>query len=316
MYNCSKKFQKSQRYSGQAIVIAMIIIVVSVIIGMSVISRSLRDKRAASVERSSGEALEISDSVINIFSTVDTENLFNNVEYENGQIKRIEGIAKLEEYFKDVGVESDVSSLFKNCNNSESGIVVSMDKVDSQRVELLESNTLGYRLNPLQVSDQCVLSIKGDPVASSSVGLIVDKIYGKGYPSSVEYKKYGYDDTVAYCITADSTGCKSTTIADGGWILLNSGTPIKIDLKENKDGYALDEVRITSIGGITGVESSLNVAGCAGAMDLKMVKLSVMTTCDGESRGKEVLVPGPYNLTYSTMFDYVFYNNQGFFQPY
>lgn len=316
MNNCSKNHQKVKRYSGQAIVIAMVIIVVSVIIGMSVISRSLRDKRSAIVERSSGEALEISDSVINIFSTVGSEKLFNNVEYENGQIKRIEGITKLEEYLKDVGVESDISSLFSGCNDSESGIVVTMDKVDSQRVELLESNTLGYRMNPQQVADQCVLSIKGDPIASTSVGLIVEKVYGKGYPSSVEYKKYNYDDTAAYCITTDSTGCKSTVVADGGWTLLNSGTPIKIDLKESKDGYALDEVRITSIGGITGIESSLNVAGCAGAMDLKMVKLSVMTTCDGETRGKEVLVPGPYNLTYSTMFDYVFYNNQGFFQPY
>ncbi|MGI5897942.1 MAG: hypothetical protein ACOX6Q_02170 [Candidatus Dojkabacteria bacterium] len=312
MNNCSK----NKGYSGQAMVIALVVIVVSVIIGMSIMARSLRDKKSSNTERYSTEALEISDSVIDIFSTVDTETLFDNIEYEGGEIKRLENISQLQDYLKKIGVESDISSLFKNCSDDNSGIVVSMNKVDSEPLELLESNTFGYRLNPLQVQDQCTLTIKAEPTAASSVGLILHKIYGKGYPSSIEYKNYDFDDVVAYCISDDSTTCKNSSLADGAWIIFDKATPLKINLKESKDGYMLDEVRITAIGGVLGIENSLSVAGCAGDMDLKMVKLSVMTTCNGESRGKEVLVPNSNNLSYSTLFDYVFYNNQGFFQPY
>ncbi len=316
MNNCSKNHQNFHGYSAQAIVIALVVIVVSVIIGMSVISRSLRDKKSANTERYSTEALEISDSVIDIFSTVDTQTLFDNIEYEDAKLKRFNGIAQLQEYLKRIGIESDISSLFKNCSDSNSGIVVSMDKVDSEELELLESNTFGYRLNPLQVAQQCTLSITAEPRAASSVGLILHKIYGKGYPSAIEYKRYDFDDVIAYCVSEDTTSCKNNSLADGAWNIWNKATPMKINLKEEKDGFALDEVRITAIGGALGIENSLSVAGCAGDMDLKMAKLTVMTTCNGESRGKEVLIPSPNNLSYSTLFDYVFYNNQGFFQPY
>ena len=52
------------KYSGQALAIVMIVIVVAVVIGMAMLSRTLRDQQLTVQEQTSAEALELSDSVI------------------------------------------------------------------------------------------------------------------------------------------------------------------------------------------------------------------------------------------------------------
>ncbi len=302
-------------YQAQAVIIAMIVVVISVIIGMAVLARALRDNKSATAEKLSSEAIEISDSLINIFSTADSDSLFNSVENENDNVKKIENISDLGEYLLSLGIETNVSSLFSNCDNASSGVSVSMEKVANEQLEISESTTMGYIVNPLSVSGSCELILSTEPKGITSVGFIVHKIYGKGYPSSIEYKSYDLDDITAYCIS-NIAQCTNEKLEDSSWIVKNETEKIKIALDEIKDGYYLDEVRITPIGGSIGVTSTLNNLGCAGSLDLNLLKISVTTTCSGESRGKEILFPRSNNLTYSTLFDYVIYNSNGLFQPY
>lgn len=321
-FNCPNR-----RYDAQAVIIAMVVVVISVIIGMSVISRSLRDKNLALMERYSSEALEISDSVLNVLSTVENDKLFSKLEEKGGQLGDIKSTGELTKFIKELGVDTDFSSLFTSCQESRSAsgmkssnVTVSFNTVDSQELELLEPATVGYRLNPLDVASSCGLSISVAPRGVGSVGIVVREIYAKGHSNPIdlnriEYKNYDFDDVNAYCVTGEGT-CTNGMLASNNWVLQNKNNPIVIDLKKVKDGYSLDEVRITPVGGTAAITSKLTTAGCAGKMDLKLIKVAVTATCNGESRGKEALIPRSNNLSYSTTFDYVFYNNLNKFQPY
>lgn len=315
MYNCLIHSTKKNSYPAQAVIIAMIVVVVSAIMGMAILTRALRDNKSANSEKFSSEAIEISDSLINILSTANSNSLFDSLADESSNVKRIENIDDLKEYLTSLGIETNISPLFTNCDNSGSGVSVSMEKVANEQLELSESTTMGYIVNPLSIASSCELILAPEPKGISSVGFIIHKIYGKGYPNSIEYKDYDLEDIEAYCIS-DTAECTNEDLVDSSWIVKNESEKIKIALDEIKDGYFLDEVRITPIGGSVGVTSTLNNLGCAGGLDLNLLKVSVTTTCNGESRGKEMFFPRDNNLTYSTLFDYALYNSNGLFQPY
>lgn len=320
--NCPKA-----RYDAQAVIIAMVVVVISVIIGMSVISRSIRDKNSALTERYSSEALEIADSVLNVLSSVENDKLFSKLESGNGKLDKIGSTSELTKLVKELGVNTDFSNLFTACEETRStegtkssNVVVSLETVDSQELELLEPATVGYRLNPLEVANSCSLAISAEPRGVGSVGIVVREIYAKGHtlpvdPNRVEYRNYEFDDIKAYCISGEGT-CTNGMLAGEHWELRSKNSPVVIDLKKVKDGYSLDEVRVTPVGGTAAITAKLSTAGCAGKMDLKLIKVSVTATCNGKSRGKEALIPRGNNLSYSTTFDYVFYNNLNLFQPY
>ena len=59
--------KNKKTYSGQALAIIMVVIVVCSIIGFSMFSRSLRDKRSTIQERYSAEALEVNDNILDSF---------------------------------------------------------------------------------------------------------------------------------------------------------------------------------------------------------------------------------------------------------
>ncbi|MHC1716930.1 MAG: hypothetical protein AB9915_03560 [Candidatus Dojkabacteria bacterium] len=310
--NCSSNKDKSV-YSGQALVMAMVVVVVTVIIGLSVFSRVLQDQRLVVFEQASGEALEIADSYVNLFSSINTDVLFTDV--ENGEIN-INGYDNIKSLLSQYGIENLDSEVFAQCKSGASDINAKLSLTSEEYLELGEAITMGYVLNSAPASDSCNMQLFFEPRGYSSVGLIVHKIYGKSTSTGKEYKEYGLDDILPYCISS-TTECTSSRLQDkDSWSVINTIQPLTIGLKDSKDGYTLDEVRITPIAGTVAVKSHISEPGCAGNLDLKTLKISVTVTCANATRGKEVLIPRSNNLSYSSIFDYTVYNGNGLLQPY
>lgn len=316
-------------YSGQAVVIAMIVVAVTAIVGVALVSRLQQDSNSTLSETLSNEALGIADSVVSMFSLIDNDELFTALSkkatLDNTADVRtykytISGSSDVADFLTSYLVDNDMEQLFENCDNLDSSIDVTMSMTTEEPVEIPNSTSMGFVVGGNTVEPGCTLNLTFDPLVVSSVGLIVEKIYAKGYSDTtraVEYKNYDYDDAKEFCIVKEGSTCDGkfvgsawTTLREGNILNFTDGV-VGIPLDEVKDGYRLDEVRITPVGSTLSVTSSLSNSLCAGAMDLWYLKLSVTATCSGVSRGKEVLLPRDNNLTYSTLFDYSIYNSQG-----
>ena len=80
-----------KKIPGQAVVIAMILLIVVSIIGLSLAYRMRKDNEGTLDKTTSAEALEISNSVVNVISLVDTNLLYKNVEQEANKTQDSDG---------------------------------------------------------------------------------------------------------------------------------------------------------------------------------------------------------------------------------
>jgi len=302
-------------YSGQALVMAMIVVIISVIVGLAVFSRTIRDQRLVAFEQASSEALEIADSYINLFASINTTTLFQSVEQGDVEVQGYKDLKNLLASYEMDDLDNDV---FASCKEGTSSIKVKLSLTSQEYLELTDSTTMGYIVGPnySSVADGCKLQLYTEPRGYSSVGFLVHKVYGKKISDLIEYKEYALEDILPYCISS-TTECTNSRLQDkASWTLQSTLEPLEIGLKDVKGGYSLDEIRITPIAGTVAVKSVLNNEGCAGELDLKTVKVSVTVTCANASRGKDVLIPRENNQSYSTIFDYTVYNGSGLLQPY
>ncbi|MBP5204296.1 hypothetical protein J6Z48_01510, partial [bacterium] len=341
-----------KKIPGQAVVIAMILLIVVSIIGLSLAYRMRKDNEGTLDKTTSAEALEISNSVVNVISLVDTNLLYKNVEQEANKTqdsdgnsvytKRISGVDEIKSFLQnEVGISfSDgknitelaaFENLFSNCGNGEGGtasdVYMNLTTTPQSIIEIPDSVTIGYSVQGQTVKDGCSLNLSFDPVLSSSIGVVVQKVYSRLYSNGLyEYKNYDLNDTKEFCVYKNGTSCDTTKYIGSAWGNLEANTVLNfytdgrvgIPLREEDlsvdgapTGYMLDEIRITPVGGNVYLSSSLSEPGCAGKLDLVGLKVEVVATCNGTSRGKEVVVPRENNDSYATTFDYVLYNSQG-----
>ena len=304
------------KYEAQALMITMIVLVVSVVIGMAVYSRTLRDRQSVINEQESSEALEVSDSLIDIFSEISGDDLLTSLGMEDSL--RIENEAQLKEYLTNFGVDTtNLDFLSNTCSNTGASFVITVKPSTGEYIEVRDDMALSFVLgnNSQSLNPNCDLSLQFEPRGTNSVGLVIQKIYGKNYPNTI-YKEYEPDDMLAYCIHTGGSCDNERIISSDSWISTSSSAPMSIHLNEINDTYSLDEIRLLVVGGVLAVNSSLSEESCAGNFDLTMAKVSVEVNCNGVSRGKEVYIPRENNTSYSSVFDYAIYNDNGLLQPY
>jgi hypothetical protein len=70
---------KKNKYESQALAIAMVVMVVSSIIAMSIFFRAQKDRTLTLEERASAEALEISDLIIDKLTQFSIEDVFEEI---------------------------------------------------------------------------------------------------------------------------------------------------------------------------------------------------------------------------------------------
>ncbi len=320
---------KGKKYEAQALAIAMVIMVVSSIIAMSVYFRSQKDKTLTLEERASAEALEISDLLIDKLTLFTVQDVIEKVselqdepfDYSIGTVPPLSenhDTFEISSLLTSLGVEENIRTLSICPIDIEDGegfneYQLTIKQADENTYfEIRPGQVWSLPIKGYDLDSSCLMSlnfaVRGDPGA----GFSVMKSYAKDYEfSSPLYKDYEYLDVQNYCFANSEDTCNNqdNSFFDTNWQKYNineNNSEIQIELKEEVDGYVLDEVRIKAIGGTIGLKYKTVPPECL--TGLRMIHLRVTANCYGVYRGKEVLIPE--KKWHNPLFDYVVFNGQ------
>jgi len=302
---------KNNRYSAQALAIAMVVLVVSSIIGLAIYSRAAKDKLLSVGERSSAEALEVSDLMLNQLTTISINTVTqtiagegNTFDYENG-VTLTESNGQISALFTELGLEGAFTGLnFCPVATDGNEYYLKIKEADPNTYfEIRAGQVMSFPIKGVPVGAGCRASVSFATRGDSQVGFSVEKIYGKNYTNGIaqEYKPYAIDDVKQYCFTCDPTIFVGTE-----WIPITDGGSLNFDFNELSGTYALDEVRIKAIGGTLGVAYALTTECTQG---FRLIDVQASANCNGTYRGKQILIPE--KRWSSSVFDYSIFNGQG-----
>lgn len=311
-------------YKAQALAIVMIVLVISAILGMAMLSRTLKDTQQLASEKSSAEALEFSDSLLDTLkgtSVATLESVCENVNYGEGLRSSegcsVKGVNSVKEFLDSAGVDSNAINVFDKCSNDNSQVELSAKLAGPE--DSLEIPSDGIR--SIVVRGQtpaagCSVTFRVEPRGSSFGTVMVSQVYARNYTNGVpaQYKPYDYTDINQYCIHLTGRSCADNTDGDGAWIPIESGAPITVSLANKTSGgvsYPIDEVRLRAIGGTVAVSTSVSPASCI--QNWEMVKITAGANCTGAYRAKEIQIPQQESAI--SLFDYVLFNGEGVLGP-
>ncbi len=321
------------RYSGQALAIAMLILVVSSLIGLAMYSRTTKDKTLTLEERASGEALEVSDVILNNITSFTIEKIameLNDYYYEEeesfdsiGEVVLYENSEKVEitDLFIRLGL------LAENEKFSETLDPLCPVSILPNEYQLTIQKTppdIGYELrpghiwsfptwkltipyNPRAAEESCLLRLKISEIGDSLAGFVLTKLY-------CEYDEQ--TDLVQSCTENEyeminykfktSSGETYSGFLDEHWIEISPGEDT-IDFFLQEDGVTKipTEIRIKALGrlGSPGIKISYELEGDCGT-DVNMYLVRATANCSGVYRGKEIVVP---QKGHNLLFDYVYF---------
>lgn len=321
---------KKEQYSAQALAIAMVVLVVSSILAISVYSRVSKDKTLSLDERNSAEALEISDLILNYLTASPIDSTIETIEATGTQsLGNPTGITLAESATKTeisdlLDTLSGVTNSFDNLSIcpitvSDNTYFLNIRKADLDtyfevrpgQIMALPIKGLALPVDP----NACTTTIKTAVRGDSGAGFSVTKVYARNYTDGIasSYKPYQEEDVLNYCFATSST-CNSEGTLGGGlnWIPFkdDGSEELSVALNEKKTynsvEYSLDEVKITAIGGTIGISYSIPTA-CT--EELNMINVQAGANCSGTYRGKSVLIPAKQWEV--PLFNYVLFNGEG-----
>lgn len=308
-------------YKGQALAIVMIVLIVAAVIGMAMLSRTISDKQRVVEEKSSAEALEVSDSLLDVVRGVSLEEIQSacisagseGVDSESGCIVDDE-TQSLDIFLEEAGIANSVLDGFDTCegDTSEISMAVSLATMEDE-LEVRSNSVRSFVLGgQIPTDDACTLNLSFEQRGTENAGVIISKVYAKDYTDGIpsEYKPYDFDDMKGYCFGSGCPGLESNM--SGSWVEQAEETIVSIPLKDiDVNDYQLDEVRIRPINGVVALKSEIVPANCI--PDTEMVKIIVAATCSGAYRAKSIQIPQQEWAL--PLFDYVLFNGGGILQP-
>lgn len=317
----SKIFKR--RYSGQAIAIVMVVLVVATVLGASLYSRTLKNKEAAINTKDSMMAVEQADSLLDLFVRADfnfLQSLFSEVESSvEGEIVYT-SIAEIRDFLEandvDTGILNAQEGITNWCEDTTVGSSIKLTiapadsttdyvdvRVGSARVFNLEGNN--YDPSP------CTMTLKFEARESTPTLFTIKKIYGNSSDEIEAYVNDGTtDDMIAYCFTPDGSLCpEDLGVAQprDSFEDLDANNTLSIDLAEkNESGVPLYMIRVIPLNNTLAV-THLFAVGCS-ERDFSYLKINAGVNCYGSFREKQIMIPGVDSLGYSSLFDYTIYN--------
>lgn len=318
----------NKKYPAQALAIAMVVLVVSSILAVSIYSRISKDKTLSLDERASAEALEVSDLILDYLTDASLNDVIKAAE-EASQTQTIgTGISLTEDstttqistLLETIGINAGLNAL-DMCPLAVAGnsYTLTLSEADlNTYFEIRPGQMMALPLKGMPLGTDCSTVIKAVIRGDSTAGFSITKIYGKDYDSVTglarSYKPYEESDVTHYCFSSGS-GCNNSNFLDSGsdgvnWIYFSDDNTeqIDLDLKATSGTYQLDEVKITAIGGTIGIAYQLdNPESCT--QDLKMINVQAAANCSGSYRGKSVLIP--QKQWESPIFNYTIFNGEG-----
>lgn len=318
-----------KKYSGQAIAIIMIVLVVATVIGASLYSRMIQNSGEIVDTRESQRALEQADSILDAFISSDLgilqTKLMSLLQESDGTPILYSNIGALESgFFEEVpAIETPIldSVDIDWCDSetdSNSSIEVTIEYAD-------ENSPINYDVGDVMainfsgVSDDipasCVINLGLTPSGDGSHLFSLKYVYMKY--STGEVKTYALDDMLLYCATTgDVLACGEGDVAPTTSIAERIKFPGQIEISNSTltgsvEGYDLYEIRLIPLKEKIGV--TVLPDGCGDLFNNYRIRAKV--NCNGDVREKQVVIPSINNMGYSSLFDYTIYNSNGTLSP-
>ncbi len=289
--------KNKKTYSGQALAIIMVVLVISSIIGFSIFTRSLRDKRSTVQERYSAEALEVNDNILDYI-------------LQNTNEGEIPDLVIDQEYASEVGGEYDIENIF----DSTKLTVCSLDGTNNKYTVKLfyGDNDTVYQVEPGQafsfvvpekeaVPDACVINVKFQPEdIPANTGFTINKIY-RTSPTGATIKDYDYSDAETYCLSTNCTNFEKNP-KNSNDVRWNPATTLEI----LAGGVNLDRAQLIAIN--SRIRFTYEPTAACGDL-FKTLILRSSATCNGVFRSKEAIIP--VHRAHFSIFNYVLFNGSG-----
>ena len=289
--------KNKKTYSGQALAIIMVVLVISSIIGFSIFTRSLRDKRSTVQERYSAEALEVNDNILEYI-------------LQNTNEGEIPDLVIDQEYASDLSGDFDIRNTFDLSKLT----VCSLDGTNNKYTVKLfyGDNDTVYQVEPGQafsfvvpeneaVPDACVINVKFQPEdIPDNTGFTKNIIFRTSSTGST-IKDYDYSDAETYCLSTNCTNFEKNpkNPNDVRW---DPATTLEIPA----GGVNLDRAQLIAIN--SRIRFTYEPTAACGNL-FKTLILRSSATCNGVFRSKEAIIP--VHRAHFSIFNYVLFNGSG-----
>ena len=306
-----------KKYSGQAIAIIMIVLVVAVVIGGSLYSRVVRNKGEVVDTIDSQKALEQAGNVLDAFVAIDLSSLQNLISQQlksspNEEII-LDNLSKINEFLLLLNSEDnlDLSLLDLGNDNLCSEPVVNITYAQlTDGIEYEVGNVMAINVGGRSIPSGCQAQLSFYTSGSGDHLFTTETLY---MDSNGSVHPYSLEDMELYCLNnLNSYNCGDGIISPTSSIkeVLMPGEGINIDFSEYPNLYEFrivplkEKIRI----GLNGNES------CNRFFDNYLIKSTV--NCNGQERTMQVVIPNVINVGYYSIFDYTLYNSSGILSTY
>jgi hypothetical protein len=305
-----------KKYSGQAIAIIMVVLVVAAVIGASLYSRMVRNKGEVVDTRESQKALEQAGNVLDAFTTLDLPSLQKLLSDQlsaddNGEIvlSDIDGIRSFLQGLNGEQMELGLLGFEGDSSCSEPVVTITYAQA-SDGIEYGVGDVMAINVDGVDIPDGCVATLTFDPAGSGDHLFTTKYVYTEDDGS---VQPYELNDMELYCLNSSgSDNCGNGTVAPTESIKqkLGKGNSITLNFAEHSNLYEFrilplkEKIKI-------GLKGSTE---CVHILDNYSIKSTV--TCTGQERTMQVVIPNAMNMGYPSLFDYTIYNSQGTLTPY
>lgn len=301
-----------RKYSGQAIAIVMVVLVVAAVIGASLYSRMVRNKGEVVDTRESQKALEQAGNVLDAFTTADLpslQTLLHDQLAENDGKIVFTDITALNEFLKGLSMDLSILNLGEGSSCSEPVVTITYAQ-PTDGIEYGVGDSMAINVGGVTIPNGCNANILFYTAGSGDHLFTTKYVY---MDSNQNVQPYKLDDMELYCLNSsgsDNCGDGSVAPTDSIKQKLASGGSIILNFADHPNLYEFrilplkEKVRI----GFSGNES------CGHFLDNYLISSTV--SCSGQERTMQVVIPNAVNMGYSSLFDYTIYNSSGTLTPY
>ena len=302
-----------KKYSGQAIAIIMVVLVVAAVIGASLYSRMMRNKGEVVDTRESQKALEQAGNVLDAFTTSDLlslQKLLSQQLKENEGEIVLDNIAGISSFLQSLGGDQiNLGSLGLGEGSSCSEPVVTITYAQaSDGIEYGVGDVMAINVDGVDIPYDCMATLTFYTAGSGDHLFTTKYVY---VDEDGNVQPYKLEDMKLYCLNSTGSDCKEEsvapthsiegTLASGGSITLNVDQP---NLYEFRILPLKEKIKI-------GLQGN---AACNHLLDNYSIKSTV--SCTGQERTMQVVIPNAMNMGYPSLFDYTIYNSSGTLTPY
>jgi len=303
-----------KKYSGQAIAIIMVVLVVAAVIGASLYSRMVRNKGEVVDTRESQKALEQAGNVLDAFTTSDLPSLQNLLsrklsEDDDGKIV-LDNIGAIGAFLQELGGDQMTLGLlgFGESGSCSEPVVTITYAQASDGIEYGVGDVMAINVDGVDIPEGCVATLTFYTAGSGDHLFTTKYVY---MDDNRDVQPYKLEDMKLYCLNSTGSNCGDEsvappdsiegTLASGGNITLNVDQP---NLYEFRILPLKEKVKI-------GLQGN---AACNHLLDNYSIKSTVI--CTGQERTMQVVIPNAMNMGYPSLFDYTIYNSSGTLTPY